>query len=136
MEFALVLPLVILLMSVAFNGWNGIQLDLRLTGAARAGAIQAANILSGDASQIQAAQDAATSAINREEAVSIYQDSDSSAPNYVGIATTQATAVDRSGIAPQITMNVVTISISQASVTLVPVIGKIGVSAHATAEYS
>ena len=41
-ELALVLPLVILLLGVAFNGWNGMQATIRLTSAARAGAIVAA----------------------------------------------------------------------------------------------
>lgn len=133
-EFALVLPLLILLMSVAFNGWNGIQLDLGLTSAARAGAITAAN----DLSQGQGANALtdATSAINAEEGVTgVYQSTMAGAPNYVSISETPDTVT---AIPPEspITINVVTITISGASVSLVPVIGNIAVSAHATAEYT
>jgi Flp pilus assembly protein TadG len=142
-EFALVLPLVILLVSVAFNGWNGIQLDLRLTSAARAGALIAASDLSADlrnnpgqplsAGQIQTATDDATTKINDEEGVTgVYQDSPSGGDNHVTLSQSQDTV---SGPQP-ITVNIVTISISQASVVLVPVIGNISVSAHAAAEYS
>ncbi len=134
-EFALVLPLVILLMSVAFNGWNGIQLDVRLTSAARAGALQAANALATNPTQVAAAWGLATNAVNLEENSTIYQNTDSSLPDYVNLTQTQSPVAHGPG-EPAITVNVVTITISQASVALVPVIGKISVSAHAAAEYS
>jgi len=147
-EFALVLPLVILLVSVAFNGWNGIQLDLRLTGAARAGVLVAANQLSTDVAnnngpptpaQFQQALKAATDAINAEENTTVYQTSDPS-HDYVSFTPAGGTMDTVTGIGGSgestISFNVVTITISQAPVSLVPVIGNISVSAHASAEYS
>ncbi len=70
-ELALVIPLVMLLLGAAFNGWNGMQESIRLTSAARAGAIVAANDLTASSShpamtQSQALADA-TTAINAEE---------------------------------------------------------------------
>ena len=145
-EFALVLPLVILLVSVAFNGWNGIQLDLRLTGAARAGVLVAANELSNDVTmvngggpptqaQLDKAQTDAATAINNEENTTVYQ-TDPTKPDYVSLTPgSDAIPGGATGESP-FTINVVTITISQASVSLVPVIGNISVSAHATSEYS
>ena len=134
---------VILLMSVGFNGWNGIQLDVRLTSAARAGALQAASDLAADMrlnpaqpptlAQINAALDDATAAINAEENSTIYQHVDPT-KDYVTILPSHNDVT-----APgerTITINVVTITISQASVALVPVVGNISVTAHAAAEYS
>src|SRR5580693_2663826 len=74
-EFALVLPLVILIVAVAFNGWDGMQKTIRLTSAARAGAIVAASDLAAGDSQQTAWNDAVT-AINAEEgdtSVALYQ---------------------------------------------------------------
>jgi Flp pilus assembly protein TadG len=139
-EFALVLPLVALLMAVAFNGWNGIQLSLRLTSGARAGAIAAANYLAtqptqpANAAELQTAQDNATADVNAEENTTIYQDSNSSQPDYVGISTTSSSFTDSTSAT--VTINVVRITISQVSVDLVPIVGAIGVSVHASAEYS
>ncbi len=148
-EFALVLPLVILLVRVAFNGWNGIQLDLRLTSAARAGAITAAHDLSVDLTNnpgqalsptdFSNASCDAKSTINAEEGVTgLYQCSNPSGADYVSISPpSQQFTVPSSGLGDSsITVRVVTITISGASVSLVPVVGNISVSAHATAEYS
>ncbi len=44
-EFALILPVIVLLVAIAFNGWSALQSSIRLTSAARAGAIAAANDL-------------------------------------------------------------------------------------------
>ena len=61
----------ILLLGVAFNGWNGMQESIRLTSAARAGAIVAANDLTSTSSHPAMTQDQAlddaTTAINAEE---------------------------------------------------------------------
>jgi Flp pilus assembly protein TadG len=138
-EFALVLPLIVLLMAVAFNGWNGIQLDLRLTSAARAGAIEAANDLaqavatSGTlpAAVTQAVQIDVTNTINNEENTNIYQYSQAQMPNYVSIAAPQAESVSGGGA-----IYVVNVTISNVSVTLIPIAGNISVTVHATARYS
>jgi Flp pilus assembly protein TadG len=130
-EFALVLPLLALLTGVAFNGWNGMQLDIGLTSAARAGVIQAANDLASDPTQTQAAQTDATTAVNAEQGdTNVYQDTDQSANNYVGMSETTET-VDTG-----VTINVVTITISQVSETLVPFVGSFHVSVDASARYS
>jgi len=134
-ELALVLPLVILLLGVAFNGWNGMQSAIRLTSAARAGAIVAANDLTSSSSHPattmnQAVIDA-TSSINQEEGTtSIYQSIDSSANNYVSLSESTQ------NISSAVTISVVTVTISHASVSLVPFVGSIPVTTHATARYS
>jgi hypothetical protein len=107
------------------------QLDIGLTSAARAGAIQAANDLASDPTQTQAAQTDATTAINEEEGdTNVYQDTDQTADNYVGLAVAPET------VATGVTINVVTITISQVSETLVPVVGSFHVSVAASARYS
>jgi Flp pilus assembly protein TadG len=154
-EFALVLPLLILIMAVAFNGWNGMQLSQRLTSAARAGAIQAANDLatdlgnqlensptltgtpdqpcSGPSDQLSTAlADATTDINNEEDSPGVYQCTDPTANNYVTLTTGQ----DNIGGTPPLTMNVLTISITKVSVSLVPVVGNFFVSVHASARYS
>jgi Flp pilus assembly protein TadG len=129
-ELALVIPLVILLMGVAFNGWNGMQESIRLTSAARAGAILAASDLtSAPGATGQAATDAAT-AINAEEGTDLYQSTNSGANNYVSIATQTDT------ISARVTISVVTVTISHASVSFVPFVGSFPVTTHATARYS
>jgi hypothetical protein len=116
---------------VAFNGWNGMQLDIGLTSAARAGAIQAANDLASDPTQTQAAQTDATTAINAEEGdTNVYQDTDQTANNYVGMSETTET------VASGVTINVVTITISQVTEPLVPVVASFHVSVDASARYS
>jgi Flp pilus assembly protein TadG len=139
-EFALVLPLLVLLMGIAFNGWNAMELSIRLTSAARAGAIAAANTIGGDnlqpgqavsQAQQQAAQYAAMTAVNAEEGVSAaYQDTDDSKPNYVAINTNSQ---DQTTNGP--TIGTVTITISPAPATLIPFVGKISVTTDATARY-
>jgi Flp pilus assembly protein TadG len=134
-ELALVIPLVILLLGAAFNGWNGMQESIRLTSAARAGAILAASDLTSNAghpatTQSQALADA-TTAINAEEGTpGLYQSTNSGANNYVSIATQTDT------ISARITINVVTVTISHASVSFVPFVGSFPVTTHATARYS
>ena len=134
-ELALVLPLVILLLGVAFNGWNGMQQTVRLTSAARAGAIVAASDLTSSPSHPatstnQALVDA-TTAVNQEEgATNLYQSVDAAANNYVSMSETTDT------ISSGMTIKVVTITISQSSVSLVPFVGSLPVTTHATARYS
>jgi len=128
-EFALVIPVIVLLMGTAFNGWNAMQLSLRLTSAARAGAIVAANDLAANAAQVGPALTAATAAVNQEEATNVYQ-SCTSGNDCVSLA--QTTQTTPSGA----TINVVTITIAQGSVPLVPFLGNIAVTAHATARYA
>jgi len=130
-EFALVLPVVVLLMGAAFTGWNGMQLSVRLTSAARAGAIQAAADLATNPNQVQTAWDAATTAVNNEEGTTgVYQDANPTGADYVRMTTaTQA-------VAGGITVHVVTVTISDTAVTLVPVVGNLPVKATATARYA
>ena len=142
-EFALVLPLIILIMGVAFNGWNGMQQAVRLTSAARAGAIIAANDLATDVApdptqpptqtEIDSALTDATTAVNQEEGVSgVYQSGNPSWSNYVSIAT-QNVPISST---PTLAINTVTITISPASVTLIPFVGHISVTTHAVARFS
>lgn len=129
-EFVLVLPVVALLMGVAFNGWSGLQLTIRLTSAARAGAIQAASDLAAHPTQTQTAWNDATTAVNQEEgATNLYQNTNRAADGYVSMSETTSTTGG-------VTINEVTVTISRVSVTLVPIAKNIGVSAHATARYS
>ena len=136
-ELVLVLPLVALLLGVAFNGWSGMQLSERLTSAARAGAIQAANDLgSTNPPPAQTVLNDATKAVNAEEGVpGVYQDSDSSADDYVSMTPSQQTITTPNG-GPPLIINVVTITITQRSSSLVPFVGTFPVTAHATARYS
>jgi len=136
-EFALVLPVVILLVGVAFNGWNGMQRAIRLTSAVRAGAIQAAHDLAvnpgaGLTCTTGSALSDATNAINLEEGVpsGTYQCGNATANNYVSAVQSSST------IGGGATINLVTISISGAEITLVPFVGKFSVSTHAEARWS
>jgi Flp pilus assembly protein TadG len=136
-EFALVLPLVILIVAVAFNGWDGMQTTIRLTSAARAGALQAAAILAQDpadpTNEQQPAWDAAVNAVNAEENTSVYQNLNSSQPDYVNLVIqTQNVSSGTTTVA----IGTVTITVSPSSVTLVPYVGHISVTTHATARYS
>jgi Flp pilus assembly protein TadG len=134
-EFALVVPLVMVLLGIAFNGWNAMQESIRLTSAARAGAIVAAGDLSSTSTHVavnpsQALFDA-TNAVNAEEGVTgVYQSDNSGANNYVSLS--EQTKVNVSGV----TINLVTITISQSSVSFVPFVGSFPVTTHATGSYS
>jgi Flp pilus assembly protein TadG len=130
-ELALALPLLALLLGVAFNGWNGMQLSVRLTSAARAGAIEAANDLGTNPRDTQTAWNDATTAINEEEGVNnLYQNVNASANDYVSLSTSTES------ISGGITINVVTVTIHETTSALVPVIASFPVTAHATARYS
>jgi Flp pilus assembly protein TadG len=136
-EFALVLPLLVLVVGVAFNGWNAMQVSIRLTSAARAGAIAAANALSTQETTTQA-QDAATAAINQEEGGgSTFQDNpgQSSQPNYVNIVNNPSAPLINCGCSSG-TIGTVTITITPSSITLIPFVQQISVATHATARYS
>lgn len=130
-EFALVLPLLVLLVGVAFNGWDAMQVSIRLTSVARAGAIAAANAIADQETTAQA-QDAATTAINQEEGGgSTFQDGQMSQPNYVSIANNPSESLSNGG-----TIGTVTITITPSSITLIPFVQQISVATHATARYS
>ena len=128
-EFALVLPLLVLLVGIAFNGWDAMQVSIRLTSAARAGAIAAANALVDQDTPSQA-QDAATAAINQEEGGSLYQDQQQSKANYVNINNTSEPLNGGGSI------GTVTITITPPYITLIPFVQQISVATHATARYS
>ncbi len=129
-ELALVLPLVILLLGVAFNGWNGMQQSIRLTSAARAGVLVAAHDLSTSEGQQQATDDA-TAAVNAEEGTTIYQDTESGANNYVSLSTAPNITISAG-----VTISTVTITIKHSSNSFVPFVGGIPVTTHATARYA
>lgn len=126
------LPLVILFLGIAFNGWNAMQESIRLTSAARAGAIVAAQDLSGPNASY--AQRDATNAVNEEEfgpgVTGIYQDDDSGANNYVSMSSPTTQNADG------VPIKVVTITISQSSASFVPFVGSFPVTTHATASYT
>ncbi len=64
----------------------------------------------------------------------MYQDSDSGADGYVSMTTAQQTISTANG--GTLNINVVTITITQRSSSLVPFVGTFPVTAHATARYS
>jgi Flp pilus assembly protein TadG len=132
-EFALVLPVIILLVAVAFNGWSALQSSIRLATAARAGAIAAANDLGppNNKSTATALADA-TTAINNEEGVAVvYQHTNAAANNYVSLSTSTDT-LSGTGV----TINVVTINIAHQMTAWVPVVSIPQLSTRATARYS
>ncbi len=131
-EFALVLPLVILIVAVAFNGWDGMQESIRLTSAARAAAIRAASDLASNVPQSTLLDDV-TKAVNQEENTTVYQHNSSGAPDFVNVSTNQTTITDTQTSFP---MSTVTVTITPNPVTLIPFVGKISVTASATARYS
>jgi len=130
-ELALALPILALLLGVGFNGWNSMQMSVRLTSAARAGAIEAANILGNNPTDTQTAWDDATTAINEEEGTnSVYQNVNAAANDYVNIAT--STEQTSGGVS----INVVTITIHETTSALVPVVASLPITAEATARVS
>ena len=127
-EFVVLLPLVVLLFGVAFTGWQGMQTSIRLTTAARAGAIVAANDLKSGGNAL----DDATLAVNQEEGVTnVYQDTSPSSDNYVSMSVTTDT-LGSAGL----TIDVVKISIAHTVLPLVPGVWKLSVTSSATARYS
>ena len=132
-EFALVLPVIILLVAIAFNGWSALQSSIRLTTAARAGAIAAANDLGppNNMSTATALADA-TTAINNEEGVSgVYQHTNAAADNYVSLSTSTDTLAGTG-----VTIKVVTVTITHRVTAWVPVVSLPQLSARATARYA
>ena len=130
------LPLVILLLGIAFNGWNGMQESIRLTSAARAGAIVAAKRSVGDpnGSNTRTVLDDATTAVNEEE---FGPGAPVSTKTMTRAPTTTSACRRRQPITPtDVTINVVTITISQSSASFVPFVGSFPVTTHATARYS
>jgi len=128
-EFVVILPLVVLLFGVAFTGWQGMQSSIRLTTAARAAAIVAANDLQTAKGN---ALDDATLAVNQEEGVTnVYQDTSSTADNYVSMSVS-ADTLSSAGL----TIDVVKISVAHTVLPLVPGVWKLSVTSSATARYS
>lgn len=122
----MILPLALLLFGVAFTGWQGMQTSIRLTTAARAGAILAAQDLQTGTGN---AWNDATLAINQEEGVTnVYQNSSPSADNYVNMTPETLNAAGQ-------TISVVKISIIHAVVPIVPAVWKLSVTSSATARY-
>ncbi len=71
MEFAIALPVLILLLALADVGWQAIHTVIALNGAARAGAVTAANDVRHGVSQAQETTDV-TSAVNAEQGSSAF----------------------------------------------------------------
>jgi Flp pilus assembly protein TadG len=65
-EFAISLPVMILLLALAYVGWQGVHTVIALNGAARAGAVTAANDVRKGVSATQETTDV-TSAVNAEQ---------------------------------------------------------------------
>ncbi len=123
----LVLPLILVMLGAGFTGWDAMQESIRLTSAAHAGAIKAANDI--QAGQSANAWNDATTAVNQEEnASNVYQNTNSGAADYVKM--TQATDnLNGSGAS----INTVTITISNAHVTVMPFVWNMTVTTSATA---
>ncbi len=126
-ELAILLPVVAVLLGVTFNGWDAMQQSIRLTTAARAAAIAAAHDMS--AGKASSAATDAVAAVNSEESSSAYQSGNPAADDYV--ATSTGTETTSAGV----TISVVRVTISHASVTLVPVVWALHVNTTATARY-
>jgi Flp pilus assembly protein TadG len=145
-EFALILPLIVLLMAIAFTGWDAMQQTIRLTSAARAGALQAAHDLSqyisqnsltcaqmvpgqsGWTTESPTAWNHATTAVNNEEGSSAFQNSSSASDNYVNM--TESTDTN-SGL----TIYVVSVTVSHKVGAWIPVVSTQHVNTTATARY-
>jgi Flp pilus assembly protein TadG len=134
-EMALVMPILVILTGIAFNGWSAMQASIRLTAAVRAGTIAAANDLAAPNNTSSAvALAAATLAINQEEGVvNVYQSSNPAADNYVTISAVPTTdSLNGTGV----TISVVTIKIAHLVTAWVPVLQSIHVTTTATARYA
>ena len=110
------------------------QSTIRLTSAARAGVIVAANDLTSHqraGSSTKAALADATNAINAEEASPTSTRAPSRPPT-----TTSASPRRPRYISGGVTISVVTITISHSSISLVPFVVSLPVTTHATARYS
>jgi Flp pilus assembly protein TadG len=70
-EFAISLPVLILLLALAFVGWEAVHTVIALNGAARAGAVTAANDVRHGVSQFQESTDV-TSAVNAEQGTTAF----------------------------------------------------------------
>jgi Flp pilus assembly protein TadG len=147
-EFALILPLVVLLMAIAFSGWDAMQQTIRLTSAARAGAIQAAHDLStyitsnkltcaaaassagwaGASGAFQTAWNDATTSVNNEESLGVYQNTKSTNDDYVNM--TSSTDNDLG-----VTIYVVTVTVSRQVGAWIPAVSNQKINATATARY-
>ena len=134
-EFAILGPLIAILVGVAFTGWSALQTTVGLTSAARAGAIKAASDYAGGASLGTARCDA-RDVINSEENTTIFQCTNPAAAFYVTVTPPgTSTSIAASGTSPAITMNIVTVSISKTVSAFTPIAWNIPVSASATARY-
>lgn len=129
-EMAIIVPLVLMLLSVAVTGWSAMEQGIRLSSAARAGALKAANDLA--AGQGASAWNDATVVVNQEENVSnVYQDTNPAGADYVKMTKT-ADTLNGSGT----TINVVTIAITNTTAAVMPFVWDISVNTSATARYS
>jgi len=129
-EMVLILPLVLFMVSAAFTGWDAMQETIRLTSAARAGAIKAANDI--QAGQSANALNDATVAVNQEENVNnVFQNTNPAATGYVKMVTATDN-LNGSGAS----INVVTITISNVHVTAMPFVWNMTLTTSATARSS
>jgi len=135
-EAALVFPVLALMIGIGLTGWSAMQQSIRITSAARAGAIKAANDLAADlptptAPQLQTAHDDATAAVNQEEGLTnVYQDTNSAQNNYVNM--TEATdTLNGTGV----TIDLVTVTVWHQVGQWIPIVSGLTAGAHATARY-
>ena len=131
-ELALVLPVVAVLLGVAYTGWDAMHQTIGLTSAARAGAIDAANDLENGESSTQALTDA-TSAINAEEGVSnVYTNGSGCTNNCVALSTGTGSQSHGAGV----TVGIVTITITRTMGSDLVVVPGVKLVTQATARYS
>jgi Flp pilus assembly protein TadG len=127
-EMALVMPLLVLILAMAYTGWDATQQAIGLATAARAGAIMAENDLRHGQSQAQALTDA-TSAINAEEGGgSVYSSGGGCTTNCVTLATSTGTRFGSQ-------LQLVTITVTHRVAPDIPVLSGITVVGHATGAY-
>ena len=140
-ELALVLPVFLLLVAVAFTGWDAIHQTIGLTSAARAGVIEAASDLQNAKPTPQALSDA-TAAINAEEgAANTYKcqtnpafgscTTSACANNCVTLGTSTGSQTGAAGL----TVDLVTVAISRSLSSDLPIVSGVKLVSSATARY-
>lgn len=133
-EMSLILPVVLLLLGVAWTASDAMHNSIGLTSAARAGAIIAAGDLTLDSSSAgrTTALNAATAAVNAEEGTSgppaLYTTDDGSSLCPLNCVTLTYPTNSSS-------INLAQITITHSVLSGVPLVSSIDISAHATARY-
>jgi len=134
-ETALLMPLLLILLGVAFTGWDAMHQSVQLTSAARAGALKAASDLDAQnaicdppnnkpsPAQMANAKNDAITAINTEENSAAFN------TNNVSVSCSAST-IDG------ISASFVTVTITQPVQTFVPLVPGFTLTTHATARFA